>query len=124
MKTIDDREMQKATKEKQTKAERSKGEQKLDWESYYLQWDLINSNGGVRLFRGVRFFGLLQKPIALWGLTMHPPFPTILFQKSDHTHSFSLAKYRIHVDGNLKEQLTDLFWKLLLGYHLFPQAEC
>ena len=30
MKTIDEREMQKATKEKQTKAERSKGEQKLN----------------------------------------------------------------------------------------------
>ena len=34
MKTIDEREMQKATKEKQTKAERSKGEQKLNWKSY------------------------------------------------------------------------------------------
>ena len=36
MKTIDEREMQKATKEKQTKAEGSKGEQKLNWKSYYL----------------------------------------------------------------------------------------
>ena len=36
MKTIDEREMQKATKEKQTKTERSKGEQKLNWKSYYL----------------------------------------------------------------------------------------
>ena len=30
------------------------------------------------------FFDLLQEPSARRGLTMHPPFPPILFQKSDY----------------------------------------
>ena len=44
---------------------------------------------------------------------MHSPLPPILLQKSDHPLPFSLVKWRIHMDSNLKEELTDLFWKLL-----------
>ena len=55
------------------------------------------------------FFGLLEEPIALGGLTMHPPFPPILLQKNDHPPPFSLAKYRIHLDSNLKQEHIDLF---------------
>ena len=36
--------------------------------------------------------------------------------------SFSLAKERIYLGTHLKEELTDLFWKLP-GYSLLPQAE-
>ena len=35
---------------------------------------------------------------------------------------FSLGKKRIYLDNHLKEELTDLFWKLP-GYSLFLQAE-
>ena len=35
---------------------------------------------------------VLQEPIALRGLIMHPPFPLIPLQKNDHPHHFSLAK--------------------------------
>ena len=44
---------------------------------------------------------------------MHPPFPPILFQKNDDPSPFPLAKERIHMDSNLKEELTDLSQKLL-----------
>ena len=37
------------------------------------------------------------------------------------TPSFNLAKKRIYVRTYLKEELTDLFWRLL-EYSLFPQA--
>ena len=59
------------------------------------------------------FFGLLWKPIDPGGITMHPPFTPISIQKNDHPPPFRLAKKRIHKDSNLKEELTNLFWRLL-----------
>ena len=56
--------------------------------------------------------------------THSPPPPTrpLVHPKKVLLLSLSLAKKRIYLDTNLKEELTDLFWKLP-GYSLLTQAE-
>ena len=51
-----------------------------------------------------------------------PPTRPLVHPKKVLLLSFSLAKKRIYLDTNLKEELTDLFWKLP-GYSLLTQAE-
>ena len=53
--------------------------------------------------------------------TPSPPHPP-LHPKKVLLLSFSLAKKRIYVGTHLKEELTDLFWKLPV-YSLLTQAE-
>ena len=43
---------------------------------------------------------------------MYPPFLPTLLQKNDHLPPFSLAKYRIHMENHLKEELTESLMEL------------
>ena len=43
---------------------------------------------------------------------MYAPFLPILLQKNDHLPPFSLAKYRIHMEYHLKEELTQNLMEL------------
>ena len=44
---------------------------------------------------------------------MHSPSPQFLIQRNGLPPPFNLAKKRIHMESHLKEELTDLFRKLL-----------
>ena len=86
---------------------------------YLSKGDQINSK------KGVGFFQISRKEILFFFISWRYSHDTALFlalSKNPLPFPFSLAKKRIYLDTHLKEELTDLFWKLP-GCFLFPQKE-
>ena len=69
-------------------------------------------------FTKVETFHLLWQPRDGGNLTMRPPSCTL---QKGLPLPFTLAKKRTYLDTELKEELTDLFWKLP-GCSLFQQS--
>ena len=68
-----------------------------------------------------RLFHVLYQPS--YNLAMWSPFASLLDpSKKSLSFPFSLGKKRIHLKTQLKEEFTDLLWKLP-GCSLFPWAE-
>ena len=81
--------------------------------SAYLQGSIISNKGGVRLIQisqKDKLFHLYNNQVLLGVKSEFIP-PFYYFQKG-LLSTFSLSRNRIYLDTHLKEELTDLIWKL------------
>ena len=97
---------------------------------FHLSWQLSALEGNGTIWS---FFCTLQKrlssPLHIFSLTLPPHMRDSLEYKSmlfcsikNPSSPFNLARNRIYAGTHLKEELTNLFWKLP-AYSLFPQKQ-